>query len=252
MGQGPVTTPTLWFDELDSTNAEARRRAEAGQLDDLWIAARRQTEGRGRRGRVWESPAGNLFATLLTTTDKPPAEAAQVSFVAALAVNEVVDGWLISAGAEARSELKWPNDVLIDGAKIAGILVESGRAANGRLWLAIGVGLNLAEAPAAAERPATRLADHLNGAAPPSPEEALVSLSAAFEGWRTPWERHGFDLVRRSWRSKAYGMGQPCTARLGSETVEGTAEDLDESGALTLRLPSGVRRSIAAGEVFFN
>ncbi len=309
------STPTLWFDELDSTNAEARRRAEAGQTSDLWIAARRQTQGRGRRGRVWESPTGNLYATLLTTTDKPPAEAAQISFVAALAVNEVIDGWLIHAGdLETRSRLKWPNDVLIDGAKVSGILVESGAipaspnpphpqsggggpsrkamvegalaasssppvmrppappqssaapptapphaseqgrgttAPPQRLWLGIGIGINLAEAPVAPERPATRLADHLRGLPPPTPEAALDSLAAAFAVWRTPWERHGFELIRRSWLEKAYGMGQPCTARLGSETVEGVAEDLDATGALTLRLPSGARRSIAAGEVFF-
>lgn len=247
-----MTAPAAWFDALDSTNAEARRRAEAGWTDPVWIAARRQTAGRGRRGREWESPTGNLYATLLTLTDKPPAEAAQVSFVAALAVNEFVDGWMIHAGDfETRSRVKWPNDVLIDGRKVSGILVESGRAPDGRLWLAVGVGVNLAQAPVAPERPATRLADWLRGVPPPSPEEALHSLAGAYAGWSTPWERHGFKIIRSAWLDKAYGMGRPCTARLGAETIEGVAEGLDASGALQLRLPSGALRSIAAGEVFF-
>lgn len=243
----------VWRDELDSTNAEARRLAEAGTTGPLWIAARRQTAGRGRRGRAWESPTGNLYATFLTTLDLPPAEAAQVSFVAALAVNEFVDGWLISAGDfETRSRLKWPNDVLIEGAKVSGILVESGRAPDGSLWVAVGVGVNLAQAPVAPERPATRLADWLRGVPPPEPEEALDGLAGAFGGWCTPWRRHGFELIRGAWLEKAYGMGQPCVARLGSETVEGVAEGLDATGALQLRLPGGARRSIAAGEVFFS
>ena len=245
------SAPVLWFDELDSTNAEARRRADAGETGPLWIAARRQTEGRGRRGRVWESPEGNLYATLLTTTDKPPSEAAQLSFVVALAVAEVCDGWLIhSRNDDERATLKWPNDVLIGGRKVAGILVESGRRLNGDLWLAVGVGLNLSQAPVAPERPATRLADHFRGEAPPTLEAALQSLAGAFGGWQLLWDRGGFEPIRMSWIERAHGLGQPCTARLGSETVDGVADGLELDGALRLRLQDGSVRRIHAGDVF--
>ena len=137
-----MTTPIVQFDEIDSTNAEARRRAEGGEAGPLWLSAGRQTAGRGRRGRSWESPLGNVSATYLFTTAKPPAEAAQVSFVAALAVWELAR----QAGPLHQITLKWPNDLLINGRKTAGILVESGQTPSG-LWVAVGMGINLAVAP---------------------------------------------------------------------------------------------------------
>ena len=234
----------LWFDELDSTNAEARRRAEGGETGDLWIAARRQTHGRGRRGRVWESPTGNLYATLLTTTDKPPAEAAQLSFVAALAVADLCDAYTTPGLAR----LKWPNDVMLGDAKVAGILIESGGRAGG-LWLAIGIGVNLAAPPEAPERPATALAEYGDR---PAPADALSHLRDAFVRWRGVWDREGFAPIRAAWTDRAYQLGQSCVARLGSEEVRGVADGLDATGALLLRLPqAGGVRAIAAGEVFF-
>jgi hypothetical protein len=151
--------PVLRFDQLDSTNAEARRRAEAGETGPLWITARDQTAGRGRRGRAWSGHPGNLAATLLITTDKAPAEAAMVSFVAALGAHDVMQGF----AAPGLVRLKWPNDVLIAGDKAAGLLIESGARDSGGLWLAVGMGLNLAWSPDDAERPATALIDHLAG-----------------------------------------------------------------------------------------
>jgi BirA family transcriptional regulator, biotin operon repressor / biotin---[acetyl-CoA-carboxylase] ligase len=121
--------PIEAYDEIDSTNAEARRRAEAGEGGPVWITAGRQTAGRGRRGRAWSSEAGNLAATLLTTTDVPPAEAAQLSFVAALAACDLAETCLGAGSAR----LKWPNDILVFGKKAAGILVESGARPNRRL-----------------------------------------------------------------------------------------------------------------------
>ena len=126
----------LILDEVDSTNAEARRRAEAGELGPLWIVARRQTAGRGRRGRDWSSDAGNLFATLLTTTRKPPAEAAQVTFLAALAVADLLDAFA-RPGAVS---IKWPNDVMLAGRKAAGVLLGGPGMISmnaGRFWLAV-------------------------------------------------------------------------------------------------------------------
>ncbi len=241
--------PSLWFDELESTNAEARRRAEAGEGGPLWIAARRQTAGRGRRGRAWEAGQGNLAATLLTTSFKPAAEAAQLSFVAALAVRDLARGYV--PGALVR--LKWPNDLLVSGAKAAGILIESGKRDDGELWLAIGVGVNLASAPEGLEYRATSLAAHLgpDAAAAPSPEAALGVLSAAFAHWLLVWDRDGFEPVREEWTGSAHGLGGRCIARLGDRQVEGVAVALDGGGALVLCLDSGELQRITAGDVFF-
>jgi BirA family biotin operon repressor/biotin-[acetyl-CoA-carboxylase] ligase len=240
-----TTVPILAFDEIDSTNAEARRRAEAGEAGPLWITAARQSAGRGRRGRVWETGEGNLAATLLQTTDLPPAEAAQISFVAALAVSDLARAQ-ISAG---RVKLKWPNDVLIDARKAAGILVESGPRAQGGLWLAVGVGVNLAHAPTLPERPSIAFADC--GVPAPSPTEALKTLSEAFTIWSTVWRDRGFAAIAGAWTERAFGLGAPCVARPGLETIEGVAEGLDADGALRLRLGDGAVRRISAGDVFF-
>lgn len=235
--------PIEALDEIDSTNAEARRRAEAGATGPVWITAARQTAGRGRRGRSWETAQGNLAATLLFTTGKPPAEAAQISFVAALAVADLADRYVPSSLVS----LKWPNDPLIAGRKTSGILVESGPSAGG-LWVAVGIGVNLAHAPA--DLPATSFAAHV-GAPPPKPLEALADLAEAFERWRLLWESSGFPAIADAWTARAHGLGEACIARLGNETVEGVAEGLDPDGALRLRLADGSIRRITAGDVFF-
>jgi BirA family biotin operon repressor/biotin-[acetyl-CoA-carboxylase] ligase len=209
-----------------------------------------KTGGRGRRGRSWETGIGNLAATLLITTAKPPLEAAQAAFVAGLAVADL-------AAAYTSPDLvtvKWPNDVLIGGRKAAGVLIESGLAGAGRLWLAIGVGVNLATPPAAAERPATSFAEHLlrPDTGPPSPEAALVELAVAFNNWMARWDRLGFGVVAQAWTERAHGLGRVCTARLERETLEGVALGLDADGGFRLRLEDGRVRSIAAGDVFFD
>jgi BirA family transcriptional regulator, biotin operon repressor / biotin---[acetyl-CoA-carboxylase] ligase len=239
-------TQVVAFDELDSTNAEARRRAEAGEAGPLWITAARQSAGRGRRGRAWETGEGNLAATYLFATLKPPAEAAQISFVAALAVADL-------AGAFAPLSLvslKWPNDTLIDGRKAAGILVESGQRGTGGLWVAVGIGVNLASAPGSVERPATAFSEHMR-APPPTSLEALTILASALARWRDLWERAGFAAIADAWTARAHGLGESCTAHLAAETVRGVAEGLDGDGALRLRTAAGVVRRITAGDVFF-
>jgi BirA family biotin operon repressor/biotin-[acetyl-CoA-carboxylase] ligase len=238
--------PIEALDEIDSTNAEARRRAEAGEIGPLWITARVQTAGRGRRGRGWETGAGNLAATYLVRSHKPPAEAAQVSFVAALAVADLAATYVPAALVT----LKWPNDPLIAGRKSAGILVESGPHPAGGLWLAVGCGVNLATPPEAAERPATAFAEHMR-APPPKPLEALGVLAEAFERWRGLWERLAFAPIAEAWTARAHGLGQACVARLPNEQVSGVAEGLDADGALRLRTASGGIRRITAGDVFF-
>ncbi len=238
--------PVLTLSETGSTNAEARSRAEEGQVGPLWITALRQTAGRGRRGRVWEDAGGNLAATLLMTTTLPPAKAAQVSFVAALAVADLTDHYL----GQALARLKWPNDVLVEGKKISGILVESGTRPDGRLWLAVGIGVNLASPPLTPDRPAAALAEFLENQAP-SQVEVMAILNQTFDHWLTKWMSDGFDPIARAWTARAHGLGQACTARLGHETVEGIAEGLDPDGALRLRLADGHIRCISAGDVFF-
>lgn len=239
----------LAFDALDSTNAEARRQAEAGARGPLWITAARQSAGRGRRGRAWVSDPRNLAATLLVTTHRAPADAALVSFVAALAVADLMDAF----APPAVVSLKWPNDVLLDGRKAAGILVESGPAPGSGLWLAIGVGANLAWAPTEVERPATALADHLRGevAAPPTPDAALAVLAGAFERRLALWETGGAPAVLAAWSARAAGVPGPCVARLGDGDVAGEAEGLEPDGALRLRTADGQVRRITAGDVFF-
>ena len=238
--------PIEAHDELDSTNAEARRRAEAGEAGPVWISAAVQTAGRGRRGREWSTRKGNLAATLLTLTDRPPGEAAQLSFVAALAACDLADTCLGSGAAR----LKWPNDVMVHGRKAVGILVESGTRADGRLWLAVGIGVNLAHAPQDLERPATAFADHMAGP-PPEPLAALEVLATAFERWRTIWTSQGFAPIAEAWRERAIGIGARCVARLPNRTLEGVAEGMDPDGALRLRLDDGGLERITAGDVFF-
>jgi BirA family biotin operon repressor/biotin-[acetyl-CoA-carboxylase] ligase len=149
--------------------------------------------------------------------------------------------------------LKWPNDVLLDGAKLSGVLIESGAAAAGGLWLAVGIGVNLASHPENTERPATHLGAHLREGvvAPPGLEDALDQLAGAFARWWSIWEREGFAPVQEAWTAAAGGLGGPAIARLGSEQVEGLAEGLDADGALRLRLADGSLRRITAGDVFF-
>jgi BirA family biotin operon repressor/biotin-[acetyl-CoA-carboxylase] ligase len=241
--------PILLLDHTDSTNAEARRRADAGETGPLWIVARRQTEGRGRRGRSWESQDGNLFATLMQLTRKSPAEAAQVTFVAALAIADLLDAW----APASLVTIKWPNDVMLAGQKASGVLVESGVHESGGLWLAVGIGINLLSAPEGTERPATALAHHLRGdaASPPSTEVAAAKLAEAFNVWMTRWETLGFQPILDAWRARTAGLDGPAVARLGRETIEGRAEGVGPDGALKLRLADGSLRLISAGDVFF-
>jgi BirA family biotin operon repressor/biotin-[acetyl-CoA-carboxylase] ligase len=227
----------LRLDEIDSTNEEARRRAEAGERGPLWLLAQRQTAGRGRRGAVWQAEAGNLTATTLLS---PPGNFAQLSFAAALATADLAQHF----APDARVTVKWPNDVLADGKKLAGILLESGPD-----WLAIGIGVNLAGHPEATEFPATSLA--ALGMAPPLPEAALTVLAARFAHWYDRWMEDGFAVLRAAWLARAPEVGALIRARLAShETRHGTFEGIDASGALLLREASGVR-AITAGEVFF-
>ena len=232
------------FAEIDSTNEEARRMAAAGEAGPVWITAGRQTAGRGRRGRVWESPIGNLSATLLIQPGKPASECAQLSFVAALAASDMV------AGFGAETCVKWPNDVLAPREKIAGILLES--ASHGGAdpaWLAIGIGVNLKAHPPQTEFPATSLP--ALGIAAPDPRDALARLAASFAKWYETWRTDGFAPIRDAWLARAAGLGTRIRARLSNGETQGVFEGIDANGALLLREAQDRLRTIAAGEVFF-
>jgi BirA family biotin operon repressor/biotin-[acetyl-CoA-carboxylase] ligase len=226
-------------DTLDSTNEEARRLAGAGARGPLWIVAREQTAGRGRRGRAWVSERGNLFATLLTRAAPPIA--AQLAFAAALGVGETVCAY----APDAAMTLKWPNDVLLNGRKVAGILLES----LGEDALAIGIGVNLAHHPQHTEFPATSIAA-LAGSAPDW-QAVLLRLAKTMSAWYEVWRDAGFARIRTAWLAHAAGLGYPIRARLEGSEMAGTFETIGEDGALILRDASGVRTRIASGEIFF-
>jgi BirA family biotin operon repressor/biotin-[acetyl-CoA-carboxylase] ligase len=230
-------------DELDSTSSEARRRAEAGEQGPLWIIAGRQTAGRGRRGRVWETLTGNLAATLLLRPDAPANTVGQLSFAAALSVADTAAHFAPGAAVT----VKWPNDVLAEGRKLAGILLESGQDGAGT-WLTVGIGINLAAAPQGTEFPATAIADL--GVAPPPPDAALTLLAGRFAHWYDGWMSGGFETLRTAWLARAGGLGLPIRARLPHQTRHGVFEGIDNNGALLLN-EQGRISAISAGEVFF-
>jgi BirA family biotin operon repressor/biotin-[acetyl-CoA-carboxylase] ligase len=227
------------FSEIDSTNEEALRRARAGQAGPLWIRADRQSAGRGRRGRAWVGDDGNLFATLLISPERPRPEWAQLSFAAAIAVADTAAHY----APRAVIAVKWPNDVLAEGRKLAGILLET--AGQG---LAVGIGINLAGHPEGTEFPATSLP--VLGVKAPQPREALTVLAGHFGRWYDAWVTDGFAPLRDAWLARAAHLGHPIRARLPDQEHAGIFEGIDGEGALLLNQGRNVR-TIAAGEVFF-
>jgi BirA family transcriptional regulator, biotin operon repressor / biotin---[acetyl-CoA-carboxylase] ligase len=231
------------LDTIDSTNAEALRWAWAGERGPLWIVAKQQTAGRGRRGRSWVSPPGNLHATLLLTDPAPAAAAPQLGFVAGLALH---DAAVAAAPALAsRLALKWPNDLLCGACKVAGILIEG---EGSPLRVAVGIGVNCRHHPDGTEFPATDFAVEGADVAP----EALAGLLAASMRSRlTQWNRGaGFVSIREAWLVRARGLGQPIRVRLAERETIGDFEAIDEAGRLVLRAAGGRLETIAAGEVF--
>jgi BirA family biotin operon repressor/biotin-[acetyl-CoA-carboxylase] ligase len=230
---------------LESTNAEALALARQGERGPAWITARSQTTGRGRRGNAWLSEPGNLYATLLLIDPAPAEHAPELSFVAALALHDAI---VACAGAlRARLTLKWPNDVLCDGRKLAGILVEGERTAPG-LAVAIGIGANCRHHPAQTSHPATDLAD---AGAEVLPERLFAALSATMLLRLAQWRRGaGFAAIRADWLGRAAGVGGELRVRLPGRQLTGRFEALDARGRLLLRLADGALETIAAGEVF--
>ena len=232
--------------EVDSTNEEARRMAAAHETVPTWIMADKQTAGRGRRGRVWQSPSGNLMTTLYLPIGLDAVKAGQLAFVAGLALERTVSTFL---GSAAQASLKWPNDVLIDGKKASGILLESAMRDSKIDWLAIGLGLNLAHHPDDTPYPATSLAAYME--TPPGNLAAVQLLAKAFDEVFRQWRNGGFGPILQAWRAVAHGLGRPIVAKLENEQFEGIFKDIDEKGALVLEKAAGEILTIDAGDVFF-
>ncbi len=227
------------FTEIDSTNEEAKRRAAAGAPTGLVIWADRQSAGRGRQGRAWQSPLGNLYCSILLRPEKPAIEVAQLSFAAALAVCEALPG-VRALGC------KWPNDVLVGNKKVAGILLESEAAGSKVAALIIGFGINLESHPEGTETPATSLADV---GIRTTPSAVLGDLCRHFLTWYEIWRDQGFAPLRQAWLGRAHALGSEMRVRYGAFETLGRFVDLDASGALVLETSEG-RRHISAGDVF--
>ncbi|MCC2975850.1 biotin--[acetyl-CoA-carboxylase] ligase [Sphingomonas sp. PL-96] len=226
--------------ETGSTNADLLALAGAGAVSEgLWLRAERQTAGRGRLGRAWVSPTGNLYASTVVRLRPSDPAAATLAFVAAVALEEAVRVHLPKARGLA---LKWPNDLLIAGAKLSGMLLE--RAGD---MVVLGIGLNLAHHPDLADRLTTSLAAH---GAEVAPDAFLETLAEGFARWLARWRGEGLAPVRQRWLERAHPIGTALTARLpDGRGVTGLFHGLDADGALLLRLADGTRHVMHAGDV---
>lgn len=235
--------------EVDSTNAEAARIA-SGLAGPEWILGLRQTKGRGRRGRAWRDPVGNFAGTLVMRPAESAQRVALRSFVASLAL---YDALVAATGRTEAFSLKWPNDVLLNGRKLAGILLESAGMGDSVSHIAIGIGVNLVSAPDTSEVEAgsmTPVSLAAETGVQISPEEFLGLLAPAYAAYEAQFVTYGFAPIRAAWLARAARIGDTIIARTGSQETTGVFETVDESGNLVLRTPRG-RQVIPAADIFF-
>ncbi len=235
----------IYHRALASTNDEALARARAGEKGRLWIIAGTQTAGRGRNGRKWSSPQGNLYASLLLLDPSPLHKAAELGFVAgvaaAYALRRILRG-------DPRIKIKWPNDILYEGEKLCGILLESTSLPSGQSACAAGIGINCQTHPGNTSYPATDLKTAAHS--PVEPEAVFYELSAAMAHWLGIWDGGtGFASIRREWLSLAAGIGARISVALPSRTVEGIFETIDAAGRLIVTQDAGTL-AVEAGDVF--
>lgn len=230
-----------------STNIDVFDKARSGDPGRVWVVADRQTGGRARRGRDWTSEPGNLYASALLIDPCEPRHLPELPFVVAISVRRAV--------AEAMGErgpavgLKWPNDLMIRGRKLAGILLETTRTPEGRSAVAVGIGVNCKHFPVGTETPATSL---LTEGADVFPEHVFDRLTVAFDEFLRLWDGgRGFEAVRAEWLGHAVGIGGPVRVRLVQGEDHGIFEAIDAAGHLVLRREDGTRRLVSAGDVFF-
>jgi len=241
----PAFFQPIYLESVTSTNDEVKKRARTGAPEGTLVVAREQRAGRGRGGRQWSSKPGNLYLSLLLRPAGNAATVAQISFLAAVALATA----LVEIVPGLRPRLKWPNDVLIDGAKISGILLESSAQAGGGVEsLVLGMGVNVAHHPDDAGQAATSL--HALGAANCTAHSLLAALAPALLHWLDIWGEAGFAPLRHAWLDRAAGLGGPVRVRLANEEFSGTFRDLDSNGSLIVELSDGSLRHVTAGEVF--
>jgi BirA family biotin operon repressor/biotin-[acetyl-CoA-carboxylase] ligase len=245
----PSLYNVIKYDNIGSTNAEAAKLAAKGENiapDGTLIWSLEQTLGRGRRGREWQSPKGNLYTSLILRPEVSLLEAAQLGFVASLAVYDAL-GKIGPAGHQV--QCKWPNDILLNKKKVAGILLESAGGAESKHpdWIILGMGLNVAWHPEDTEYPATSL--RFEGWSN-TLEEVISTYTKSFLSWMNSWLDNGFASIREDWMRRCKGIGEEIEVRLEKENLIGIFEDIEEDGALRLNV-NGKTQRIAAGDVFF-
>jgi BirA family biotin operon repressor/biotin-[acetyl-CoA-carboxylase] ligase len=241
----PAGYRLVFHDSIGSTNDEAKRLARDGAAEGTLVWALEQTAGRGRRGRAWVSPRGNLYASAIMRPNRPGNRAAQLGFVAALAIG---DGLASLFPRLANLSYKWPNDVLVSGRKIAGILLEAETSTFEEVdFVVVGVGINLVTSPPSMEFPATSIMEEDLGEV--APAVMLEAFAQHLQFWERRWRECGFGPVRSAWRAAAAPCGEPIRVRLGVTSLYGRFLGIDEEGALILEA-EGRRRYISAGEVF--
>jgi len=234
------------FDVVDSTNIVARRLAvDENAPHGTVVVSERQEAGRGRRGNVWSSPPGNLYSSFILRPKCSIADATQISFIAALAVADTI---ISLGGDEIDVWCKWPNDVLVGAAKIAGILLECEGGNGNPDFIILGIGINIASHPTDTPYATVSLANITDGAVDIA--DVLEVLADRLLVWSDIWSNEGFSAIRAAWLQRAKGKGEAVTVRLATETLEGIFDDLDHDGALIIASADGNRR-VTAGEVFF-
>ncbi|MEZ5926653.1 MAG: biotin--[acetyl-CoA-carboxylase] ligase [Hyphomicrobiaceae bacterium] len=243
----PAGYRLLSLESVDSTNAEALRRAQARETGPLWIRADRQTGGRGRSGRSWSSPPGNLYASLLIRLAVPPERASELSLVAGVALHRTIAMLLPTETAAGRLYLKWPNDLLLDAAKLAGILIESSiTPGTPAITAIIGIGINVATHPDDLGRAATHLG--LYGVET-EPAQLLKRVAAALDLEIKAWLARGFRPIREEWTARAHRLGVEVSVNGKAGRIEGQFAGLAEDGALVIKLPDGSEHRVSYGDV---
>lgn len=234
------------FASLVSTNDEALRLAHAGEAGGLWVVAETQSGGRGRQGRAWISPPGNLYASLfLKLPGHLAGRAPELGFVSGVALATTLRALL---GGDRRLRIKWPNDILFDGAKLSGMLLESSPLQDGALACVIGIGVNCGSHPEGLDYPATDLA--AIGTMLHEPETLLARLSPELARWLAVWaEGAGFEAVRAEWLQLAAGIGDPIRFAGAQRTFEGIFRTIDGHGRLVVDTQRGPT-TVEAGDVF--
>jgi BirA family biotin operon repressor/biotin-[acetyl-CoA-carboxylase] ligase len=233
------------FAEIGSTNAEALSRA-LSNAPEQWVVADKQVAGRGRRGRHWISEPGNLYSSLLLYDPAPPALSPQICFVAALAVHDAICDALPALDQD-RLRLKWPNDILLDGRKLVGILVE-GAVAGTKQAVVTGIGVNCMHHPGDTPYPVT---DFANEGFSLSPAALFEKLATRMMDRLAQWQKgRTFAATRNAWLARAHDLGREIEVKLSERALKGRFEEIDGEGALVLALASGHRELIRAGDVF--